>query len=52
MLNACDMGEIAADIAAIAKEIMSGPSGILDVILKEVINIFHNGHDLTADFKV
>ncbi len=52
VLKVCDVGVIADDIAAIAKELMSGPTGILEVILKESINIFTHGHDLTADFKV
>ena len=50
-IKACDIKEIIDDIMNIAHQLSSGPSGIVEVIVKEVVNIFHHGKDITNDFK-
>ena len=50
-LKACNVNEIVARIEEIAKELQSGPGGIVKVIVHEIVNIFHNGRDIASEFK-
>jgi len=46
----CGLETLAAEIAALAAEIAKGPEGVVEIIVKEIVNIFYHGKDLTADF--
>jgi hypothetical protein len=50
-LKTCDIGEILEDIEKIAKELSSGVTGIIEVIVKEAVNIFSHHKDITNDIK-
>ena len=45
-----DFAELAADIERIAEQLQK-PYGIVEVIIKEAITIWHHRHDFTADVK-
>jgi len=49
VLDVCGLNELALEIAHVGKEIEEGK--LLEVILKETINIIHNERVLTSDFK-
>eukprot|EP01112_Ceratiomyxa_fruticulosa_P014237 TRINITY_DN4060_c0_g1_i2.p1 TRINITY_DN4060_c0_g1~~TRINITY_DN4060_c0_g1_i2.p1 ORF type:complete len:182 (+),score=43.15 TRINITY_DN4060_c0_g1_i2:184-729(+) len=51
VLEVCNVTGIVDDIKAIAEELQSGTSGLVKVIIKEGINIFHNEKNLSKDFK-
>eukprot|EP01132_Coremiostelium_polycephalum_P005135 gene5135-6395_t len=51
VLTLCKVEQFVAEIESLAKELSSGTAGIIEVILKEALNIFHNRVDLTTDFK-
>ncbi|KAM9992249.1 hypothetical protein ACTFIY_009689 [Dictyostelium cf. discoideum] len=46
----CGVGKFISEISAISKEV-TNETGILKLIIHEVIDIFHNSHSLTSDFK-
>ncbi|EGG16146.1 hypothetical protein DFA_09171 [Cavenderia fasciculata] len=46
----CDISGFISEIKGLASKLEEGAGGVLDVIIKEAINIFHHGHDLTSDF--
>lgn len=47
----CNVNGIIAKVEEIAKELQSGPTGIVKVIVHEIVNIFHNGRDIAKEFK-
>jgi len=49
-LHACGLEELAKEIKDLATELSTGVSGIIEVIVKEAVNVFYHRHDLTADF--
>ncbi|EFA76764.1 hypothetical protein PPL_09515 [Heterostelium album PN500] len=51
ILSLCGVTEFIGDIVNVAKELSSGTGGIIEVILKEALNIFHNREDITEDWK-
>ena len=50
-IKACDVQDIIADIEKIAKELSSGAVGIIEVIIKETVNIFSHHKEITGDIK-
>jgi hypothetical protein len=49
--KACDIKEIIDDVLKIAHELSSGVGGIIEVVIKETINIFSHHREITNDFK-
>jgi len=49
VMQACDLGVISQDIIAIAQQIESGDA--FQVIMKELVSIFHDKTELTAEFQ-
>jgi len=47
----CGVEKFIQEIQSLAKELSSGTSGIIELVLKEALNIFHNRQDLTGEFK-
>ena len=52
VLRVCKITELVNEIETLAKELVSGPAGVVTVIVKETINIIGHGADLTEDIKV
>lgn len=52
VLQQCDAGEIVQEIESLASQLSSGPEAIVEVVIKEAVNIFRHGSDLTSDVKV
>jgi len=51
VLKVCNATRLAEDIADIAMELSQGIKGVVEIIAKEILNIFHHGADITSDFK-
>ncbi|EFA76994.1 hypothetical protein PPL_09746 [Heterostelium album PN500] len=47
----CGISKFVSEIKTLASRLKSGEAGVIDVVLRELINIFHNRHDLTSYFK-
>eukprot|EP00698_Gefionella_okellyi_P016753 TRINITY_DN4811_c0_g1_i1.p1 TRINITY_DN4811_c0_g1~~TRINITY_DN4811_c0_g1_i1.p1 ORF type:complete len:210 (-),score=53.88 TRINITY_DN4811_c0_g1_i1:107-736(-) len=50
-LKDCGVGTLADEIENIAKQLQEGPLGLVKVLIKEAVDIWHNRHNLTAEFK-
>ncbi|EGG18144.1 hypothetical protein DFA_06811 [Cavenderia fasciculata] len=51
ILEECEVKVLVKEIKGIAQKLESGTAGVIQLLVKEAINIFHNRVDLTADFK-
>jgi len=51
VLRDCNATELVREIEELVHDLSSGTAGILHIIVKEAINIFHHGRELTSDFK-
>ncbi|KYQ99713.1 hypothetical protein DLAC_03653 [Tieghemostelium lacteum] len=51
VLQICGATEFIDEIKSIAEELASGSAGIIEVILKEALNIFTHRQDITSDFE-
>jgi hypothetical protein len=49
--KACDTAEIVSDIERIAHELSSGAPGIIEIVIKESINIFAHKKEITQDIQ-
>ncbi|KAF2071730.1 hypothetical protein CYY_006954 [Polysphondylium violaceum] len=47
----CGVEKFVQEIESLAKQLSSGTDGIIEIILKEALNIFHNRVDLSGEFK-
>jgi hypothetical protein len=50
-LKDCNVEKLVTEIAKLAHDLQTGPGGIVKVVIKELINIFHHHKEITNDFK-
>ncbi|GAM20317.1 hypothetical protein SAMD00019534_034920, partial [Acytostelium subglobosum LB1] len=51
VFGSCGITQFIADILTVSKELSTGVPGVIDVIVKETLNILHHGKDISADWK-
>ncbi|KYQ90304.1 hypothetical protein DLAC_08906 [Tieghemostelium lacteum] len=47
----CGVTKFVSEIKSLASKLEEGDAGVIEVIIKELVNIFHHSHDLTDYFK-
>ncbi|GAM21232.1 hypothetical protein SAMD00019534_044070, partial [Acytostelium subglobosum LB1] len=51
VFDECGITQFLADIISVSKELSSGAEGVIEVVVKETLNIFHHGDDISEDWK-